>query len=216
DTRNRTTQGTCSYLQSTHQSRRATGQSSPRRAKVTTRSGDFAPSRRVALCEAPAVRWSTMNVLLITIDSLNRHFLRVYGQPADPCAETPNLDALARRATVFDRHYAGSLPCMPARREFLAGVQEFLWRGWGATEPYDVHLAAAAAEAGCATQLIADHYHYWEHGGRGYVEDFQGWEFVRGQEFDPWKLTPAGIGALDLARAGIVGEAGGHRDRRQY
>jgi arylsulfatase A-like enzyme len=157
-----------------------------------------------------------VNVLLITIDSLNRHFLRAYGQPAEPRPETPNLDAFARRAAVFDRHYAGSLPCMPARREFMAGVQEFLWRGWGPIEPYDLHLAAAAARAGCTTQLITDHYHYWEHGAKGYVEDFHGWEFVRGHEFDPWKVTPTTFGSLELARAGVTADADPYRDRRQY
>lgn len=157
-------------------------------------------------------------MLLVTIDSLNRHFLRAYGQPADLRPKTPNLDAFARKAAVFDRHYAGSLPCMPARREFLAGVQEFLWRGWGPIEPYDQHLAMAANRAGCTTQLITDHYHYWEHGSRGYVEDFKGWEFVRGQEYDPWKVTPNDFDALELARAGVTGPASPttYRDRRQY
>jgi arylsulfatase A-like enzyme len=157
-----------------------------------------------------------MNVLLVTIDSLNRHFLRAYGRPAEPNLATPNLDALARRAAVFDRHYSGSLHCMPARREFLAGVQEFLWRGWGPTEPFDVHLATAAAHVGSRTQLITDHYHYSEHGGRGYVEDFHAWELVRGQEFDPWKLTPTTFDVRTLARAGITDEADPYRDRRQY
>lgn len=76
-----------------------------------------------------------MNLVLISIDSLSRHFLKMYGQPIELDVRTPNLDALAARSAVFDTHFAGSLPCMPARREFFAGVQEFLWRPWGPWNP---------------------------------------------------------------------------------
>lgn len=53
-----------------------------------------------------------MKVLCILLDSLNRHFLRAYG---NDWVRTPNLDALAERSVVFDRHCVGSMPCMPAR-----------------------------------------------------------------------------------------------------
>lgn len=39
-----------------------------------------------------------MNVILISADSLNRHFLRVYGGAAQPAARTPNIDRLAARS----------------------------------------------------------------------------------------------------------------------
>ena len=60
-----------------------------------------------------------MNVIFISIDSLNRHYLPTYGQPIEYPVQVPNLDRFARRALTFERHYAGSLPCMPARREFF-------------------------------------------------------------------------------------------------
>lgn len=131
-----------------------------------------------------------MNVIFITIDSLNRHFLKAYGQPVEPEVETPNLDRFARRATVFENHRVGSLPCMPARREFFGGVQEFLWRPWGPMEPFDTPIALAARKNGIATQLITDHYHYFQHGSSGYFEDYQGFEFVRGHEYDAWRTSP--------------------------
>lgn len=37
--------------------------------------------------------------------------------------ETPNFDRLADRAAVFDSYYGGSMPTLPARREYLTGVQ---------------------------------------------------------------------------------------------
>ncbi len=65
-----------------------------------------------------------MNVLFISIDSLNRHFLKCYGQPIEIDIATPNLDRFAEKSVIFDAHYAGSLPCMPARRDFHAGNSE--------------------------------------------------------------------------------------------
>jgi arylsulfatase A-like enzyme len=131
-----------------------------------------------------------MNTIFISIDSLNRHYLKAYGQTIEYPVATPNLDAFARRAATFDAHYTGSLPCMPARREFFAGVQEFLWRPWGPMEPFDQPLARLARGAGYVTQLITDHYHLFQHGSHGYYEDYQGFEFIRGHEYDAWRTAP--------------------------
>jgi len=134
-----------------------------------------------------------MNVLMISIDSLRRDFLGAYRDTpriVDYEVSTPNLDRFAERATTFDNHYAGSLFCMPTRREWLAGVQEFPWRGWGPIEPFDTTVPQAAREAGLFTQLVTDHYHYFQHGSSGYYEDFNAFEFIRGHEFDAWQSTP--------------------------
>ena len=115
----------------------------------------------------------TVNTLFITVDSLRRDFLGAYAdRPSNFGYDvaTPNLDRFAERAAIFDSHYAGSLPCMPARREFLAGVQEFLWRPWGPMEPFDVTVPERARAVGAPSQLITDHDHYFEYGGDGRVE----------------------------------------------
>ncbi|MFB6218622.1 MAG: sulfatase-like hydrolase/transferase [Halobacteriaceae archaeon] len=137
---------------------------------------------------------SEYNVLLISIDSLRRDFLGAYPTPfdwvADLDVETPTLDAFARRAAVFDTHYVGSLPCMPARREWLTGTQKLLWRPWGPIESYDVTLPQRARRADVLTQLQTDHFHYFQHGSDGYYEDYHGFEFVRGHEDDAWRTDP--------------------------
>jgi arylsulfatase A-like enzyme len=133
------------------------------------------------------------NVLFVSVDSLRRDHLGAYAdEPTtlDRAVETPNLDRFAERAAVFDTHYAGSLPCMPARREWLTGVQEFLWRPWGPIEPFDDPIPQVCRREGVLSQLITDHYHYFEHGSHGYTEDFNGMEFVRGHETDQWQTTP--------------------------
>lgn len=133
-----------------------------------------------------------MNVLLVSIDSLRRDVLSAYEESVgfEYAVETPNLDRFAERATVFDTHYAGSLPCMPARREWHAGIREFLWRPWGPIEPFDEHVAACARNEGYLSALITDHYHYVQHGASGYYEDYNAVELVRGHEYDAWKTAP--------------------------
>jgi arylsulfatase A-like enzyme len=130
-----------------------------------------------------------LNVLLVSIDSLARHWLEPYGRRVEIPVDVPSMSRLAE-AAQFDRHWVGSLPCMPARREFLAGVIEFPWRPWGPMEPFDVPLARTARGNGVRTALVTDHFHYWEHAAGGYHEDYDSWDFVRGHEYDAWKLSP--------------------------
>jgi arylsulfatase A-like enzyme len=143
------------------------------------------------------------NVLFISIDSLRRDHCSAYAAEPwtlDRPVVTPNLDRFAERAAVFENHYAGSLPCMPARREWLTGIQEFLWRPWGPIEPFDDPLARVLRREGIPTQLITDHYHYFQHGSHGFYEDFNGFEFVRGHEFDAWRTAPREVAEDDLAQ----------------
>lgn len=134
-----------------------------------------------------------MNVLFISIDSLRRDFLGTYRDHpicVDYEVDTPNFDRFAARSVVFDTHFAGSLPCMPARREWLTGTKEFIWRPWGPVEPFDLTLPQAARSADVLSQLITDHFHYFQHGSDGYYKDFNGFEFVRGHENDRWRTSP--------------------------
>lgn len=128
-----------------------------------------------------------MNVILILIDSCNRHYLSPYGCGT---VRTPNIEQLAQRGVTFTNHMIGSAPCMPARREMMTGRREFLWRGWGHLEPFDAPVAAMARRTGSVTQMVTDHYHYWENGAHGYLEHFDGCEMVRGHELDYWKTRP--------------------------
>ena len=90
------------------------------------------------------------NVILIQLDSLNRHFLTAYG---NTWVQAPNLAAFAEKSHLFLQHHTGSLPCMPARREIWAGAEEFWWRGWGPLEPWDEPLPYLLGQQGVVTQL---------------------------------------------------------------
>ncbi|MFD0790303.1 sulfatase [Microbacterium insulae] len=118
-------------------------------------------------------------------DSLNRHMLQPY--VADTFVETPNFRRLASLSVTFDRFYAGSMPCIPARRELHTGRYNFLHRSWGPLEPFDDSMPEMLRTAGIHTHLVSDHPHYWEDGGATYHTRYSTWEFLRGQEGDPWK-----------------------------
>jgi arylsulfatase A-like enzyme len=134
-----------------------------------------------------------MRAIILMFDSLNRHMLPAY---ADTFVEAPNFARLAAQAVTFDNFYAGSMPCMPARRELHTGRYNFLHRSWGPLEPFDDSMPHILGEAGIHTHLASDHPHYWEDGGATYHTRYTTWEFFRGQEGDPWKgVVDAGVSA---------------------
>lgn len=129
-----------------------------------------------------------MNVVVVLLDSLNRHDLGCYGGTD---FATPNLDRFAsERATRFVRHVTGSLPCMPARHDILCGALDFLWKPWGSIELWERPVTHSLFEAGVTTMLVSDHPHLFETGGENYHTDFFGWDYVRGHEGDPWRTHP--------------------------
>ncbi len=154
-----------------------------------------------------------MNVIVILCDTLRRDHCGAYsqGRPLNECwsdeapdwvVPTPNIDRIAARGTVFDNCYCGSTPCMPARRDIYTGRMEFLERGWGPLEEYDLDLPrqisgppnrsmAWSKENGYQVSYLAtDHFHLWEQGSGNYHMGYTGFEFIRGKESDAWMTDP--------------------------
>ncbi|MBY5985599.1 sulfatase-like hydrolase/transferase [Halomonas sp. DP5Y7-2] len=123
-----------------------------------------------------------MRVIYVLFDSLNRSALGCYGG----AIATPNFDRLAARSMRFDRHYIGSMPCMPARRDMHTGRLNFLHRSWGPLEIFDDSFAVSMGQAGVYSHLVTDHNHYFEDGGSTYHNRYSSFDFIRGQESDPW------------------------------
>lgn len=143
------------------------------------------------------------NAVVVLLDSLNRHMLGCYG--ADEF-ETPNLDRFAHEHAVrFTRHYAGSLPCIPARHDLLCGALDFPWKPWGSIELWERPITAALREAGVTTALVTDHPHLFETGGENYHTGFDGWDYQRGHETDPWKTIadPSWVGSPGFGRIDV-------------
>lgn len=126
-----------------------------------------------------------MKAILVMFDSLNRKWLEPYG--GEPGVPTPNFTRLAQHTAKMTNSYVCSMPCMPARRDLLTGRPGFLHRGWGPMEPFDDAFTEILARKGVHSHLVTDHYHYFEEGGQNYHTKFSSWDFLRGQEGDPWK-----------------------------
>ena len=140
------------------------------------------------------------NVVVVLLDSLNRHLLEAYGSRE---FATPNLSRFAARSQRFTNHHTGSLPCMPARHDILCGALDFLWRPWGSIEAWEDAITFDLRRKGVVTQLVTDHPHLFESGGENYHTDFSAWSYVRGHEDDPWKtrLDPSWFGSPALPAA---------------
>lgn len=137
------------------------------------------------------------NVVVVLLDSLNRHLLGAYGSTE---FDTPNLDRIAARSLRFTNHQTGALPCMPARHDLLCGTLDFLWRPWGSVELWDAPITRLVRDHGVTTMLVSDHPHLFESGGENYHTDFGAWDYTRGHEGDPWKtaIDPSWVGTPAL------------------
>ncbi|WP_028592213.1 sulfatase [Paenibacillus massiliensis] len=125
-----------------------------------------------------------MKVIQVMFDTLRKDYLTPYGATN---MITPNFDRVAQETVRFDNFFAGSLPCMPARRELHTGRYNFLHRGWGPVEPFDDSMPEILRTNGIYTHLVTDHKHYWRDGGSTYHPRYSSYEFIRGQEGDNWK-----------------------------
>lgn len=128
-----------------------------------------------------------MRVVMVLMDTLRKDALSTYNPETK--VKTPNLDAFAKDSLVFDNHFIGSTPCMPARRDLMTGRLNFLERSWGPIEPFDVTFPKILQNADIFTHLTTDHCHYFRRGGEGYINEFTTWDMHRGQEGDPWVST---------------------------
>lgn len=125
-----------------------------------------------------------MKAIQIMFDTLKRNYINPY-EVSDVI--TPNFDRLERKSVKFDNFFAGSLPCMPARRDLHTGRYNFLHRGWGPIEPFDDSMPEILKEHDIYTHLVTDHKHYWRDGGATYHTRYSSYELIRGQEGDNWK-----------------------------
>jgi arylsulfatase A-like enzyme len=125
-----------------------------------------------------------LKTILVLMDTMNRRCLQIYNRNA--AGITPCIDMFARDSVVFDNHFVGSMPCIPARRDIFTGRMQFLERGWGGIEPFDRAFPTILKENGIFTHITTDHTHYFEIGGENYCALFNTWDYHRGQEFDPW------------------------------
>jgi arylsulfatase A-like enzyme len=94
------------------------------------------------------------NILLITADQWRGDCLGTLGHPV---VKTPNLDAFAETATVFEQHYSATAPCSPARASLYTGLYQMNHRVVRNGAPLDDrfdNIARAARRAGYQPTLF--------------------------------------------------------------
>ena len=93
------------------------------------------------------------NVLFIMSDE---HSKRVAGFHGNGIVNTPTLDALAERGTVYDAAYTNCPICVPARATFATGRYVHDIGNWDNAFPYDgtpAIVGPPAARGGRAVRL---------------------------------------------------------------
>ena len=148
-----------------------------------------------------------LNLIVVCFDTLRHDMIRHVGVD---WIETPNMDRLARESVVFENCFAEGLPTLPVRRAWFTGMRSFPWRwqmdlaglwptlrGWHRIPDDQPTLAEILLEQGYTTGLVADTFHMLK-AGTNFVRGFSAFDWIRGQETDPWKSGP--LEAIDLAR----------------
>ena len=121
-----------------------------------------------------------MNCIVCVADSFRRDHLGCYG---NDWISTPNLDAFAAEAAVFEDAYQSSHPTLPNRQDHFIGKYGFPWYGWGPLPREATVLSEVLVEAGVLTALIGDTYHMFKE-GNWFHRGFSTWQWIRGQEGD--------------------------------
>ncbi|MFP4452320.1 MAG: sulfatase [Desulfobacterales bacterium] len=121
-----------------------------------------------------------MNVIVLMTDSWQFNYLGCYG---NNWIQTPNIDAFAKDAMVFENAYAEGCPTVPTRRALLTGRYTLPYGGWIPMPPDDLTLAEILWHQSIYTALITDtspmHLPRF-----GYERGFDFVRYFRGQEFD--------------------------------
>ena len=127
-----------------------------------------------------------MNIIFIMSDTVRWDYL---GYNGNDWVKTPRLDKLASQSCVFNEAFLSSYPTVPNRWDILTGKLNYTYAGWQPLDAGETVLPQRLAEAGYINMMIADTPHILAK-GYGYQRGFDGWEWVRGQENDPWKTAP--------------------------
>jgi len=139
-----------------------------------------------------------MNIIFMMSDTLRADHLSPYG---NDWIHTPNIDAFAKQAAVFDRAYCASFATIPNRTDLMTGrygepLHPWLPLQWDALTSVEV-----LRENGFVTQLINDTPHLIN-GGHGFDRPFNAWLMIRGNEVDRFRMDslPVDFPTRDISK----------------
>jgi arylsulfatase A-like enzyme len=140
-----------------------------------------------------------MNIILVIMDSLRKDHVGAYG---NDWIHTPHLDAFAQESVRFTRAYPESLPTLPMRRGMHTGLRTYPYHGhhdykgdfsgapgWGPIPESQDTIAEMLGAAGYRSCLITDCYHQFKP-SKNFHRGFDEWQWIRGQEADPYRSGP--------------------------
>jgi len=135
-----------------------------------------------------------LNLIVLMIDTLRQDHVSHYhgGKPAfDGIAacRTPNIDKFAAESVVFDNMYPEALPTIPARAGLMTGARTLVSRPWQPLTDTDISISEILGPNGYVCGIVSDTYHY-RAPNMNYHRAFHYHEWVRGQEYDPWRSHP--------------------------
>jgi arylsulfatase A-like enzyme len=120
------------------------------------------------------------NVVMIMTDTWQFNYTGCYG---NEWIRTPNVDALAREGTLFEKAYGEGMPTIPVRRTLATGRFTLPFAGWVNLSPHETTVADICYRSHVQSALIADcpmlHLEKYI-----YSRGFDYVHFIRGQEGD--------------------------------
>lgn len=125
-----------------------------------------------------------MNVIWVISDSLRRDHVGAYGNKT---MHTPSIDAFAKRAVSFDRHYIAGFPTMPTRADYLTGRWTMSFMQWEPLPRDQVTLPELLANEGINTAAIVDT-PFFIRRGMNYDRGFRTFTEVTGQMHLEWRV----------------------------
>ena len=135
-----------------------------------------------------------MNLIVLMLDSIRQDHVSFYNQ-GNPvfdgikACHTPNIDRFAEQSVVLDNMYPEGMPTIPSRAALITGNRSLHTRPWANLYPNDVTASMILTEEGYINGLITDTYHY-RSPGMNYHLGYHSYQWVRGQEYDPWDSSP--------------------------
>ncbi|WP_425614064.1 sulfatase [Anatilimnocola sp. NA78] len=139
------------------------------------------------------------NVILIVADDL-RPELGCYGS----VAQTPHIDALARRGVLFERAYCQQALCNPSRSSFLTGLRPDslgLWCNgthFRDLKPNVLTLPEVFKKNGYVTRDVGKIFHNWHTEVKGDPQSWSGPEFLHYANHGNDVPTLPGVKVADL------------------
>ena len=135
-----------------------------------------------------------MNLIVLVLDSLRQDHVSYYNQGTPVFSDvmackTPNIDKFAESAVVFDNMYAEALPTIPVRAALVTGNRTLINRPWSPLTSNDISLPQITALEGYVNGIASDTYHY-RAAGMTYHEYYHSYQWIRGQEYDPYRSQP--------------------------